>query len=238
VAAGKNYNLIAYQRWQNQQYPNELHNAGGDCENPQCDYEFTPEDEQHIQQFSGWFTCPKCGLSFNYLDGDPRKKTRAGLTMDEMGQLGETIIAEMGHIPGVGDVKQIFGVKNHPIDAIIGPYGAEIKTNHSEAQPRFKMGGERVLWEGQYLRPAQVKTLYTEQQGLRPLLVGVRLNFYSSMADIFWREGFSDTWIGGKTLNHAGTEDFSHLNPFKTAVPPAALLPEDDETPAVDSIPF
>lgn len=50
----------------------------------------------------------------------------------------------MGQLPGVGTITTIFELKNNPIDAIIGSYGVEIKTNHSEAQPRFKLGGERI----------------------------------------------------------------------------------------------
>lgn len=61
-----------------------------------------------------------------------------------MGRLGESIIARMGQLPGVGTITTIFELKNNPIDAIIGSYGVEIKTNHSEAQPRFKLGGERI----------------------------------------------------------------------------------------------
>jgi hypothetical protein len=63
------------------------------------------------------------------------------------------------------------------------------------------------------------------------------LNFYSSRADIFFREGLIDTWIGNTNLRHIGTTDFSGLNPFKNDVPPVSELPEDDSTPS-GGIPF
>jgi hypothetical protein len=122
--------------------PQEIHNIGGDCINPACDYPFTYEDLQHMENYSGWFTCPQCDLTYNYLNNPNIQKTRAGISMDQMGQIGESIIADMGSLPGVGEVKEIYMIKSNPIDGIIGPYGVEIKTNHSEAQPRFKIGGE------------------------------------------------------------------------------------------------
>lgn len=89
---------------------------------------------------------------------------------------------------------------------------------------------------GRAVRPKEAKEYYCLQNNLVPALVGVRLNFYTDKADIFFREGLTDTWIGNKLLQHISTEDFSDLNPFKTPqdVPPSSELPEDDETP----IPF
>jgi hypothetical protein len=68
----------------------------------------------------------------------------------------------------------------------------------------------------------------------------VRLNFYTDKADIFFREGLTDTWIGNAQLMHVATVDFTNLNPFKNPsdVPPASELPDDDSTPPVDDIPF
>lgn len=242
IGAQKNWNQLQYQRWQNQQYPNEAHGLPGDCINPKCDYVFTADDVREMEDYSGWFTCPQCGLSYNYLDESEKKYTRAGLTLDEMGRLGENIVEGMGEIPGVGQITQVFGLKSNPIDAIIGPYGVEIKTNHSEAQARFKMGGENI-WIPELkrtVRPKESKEYYCQQHGLIPALVGVRLNFYSDKADIFFREGMTDTWIGNKQLQHVATVDFSALNPFPNPenVPPASELPDDDSTPPADDIPF
>lgn len=195
LSAAKNWNQLQYQRWQNQQYPNEQHGIPGDCINPKCDYMFTTDDIREIENMSGWFTCPNCGWTYNYLDEAERKYTRAGLTLDQMGKIGENIIEEMGEIPNVGIVTRVFGFKTYPIDALIGPYGVEIKTNHSEAQARFKIGGENIYLEdlGRAVRPKEAKEYYCQQNGLIPAIVGVRLNFYTDKADIFFREGMTDT---------------------------------------------
>ena len=158
-----------------------------------------------------------------------------------MGGIGESIIEQMAELNGIGTVSTVFGLKQNPIDAIIGQYGVEIKTNHSEAQPRFKIGGENIWIQelGKAVRPKAAKEHYCLQHQLVPALVGVRLNFYTDKADIFFREGMTDTWIGNAQLLHVGTQDFSNLNPFKNPgdVLPASELPDDDTTPP-DDIPF
>jgi hypothetical protein len=226
------YNLLQAQRFYNNLYPNEQHNAGGDCMNPRCDYKFTPQDWQDVEMSSGWFTCPKCHYTYNYLDptygvwGKPGGRSRAGLTMSQMGNIGEDVIQSMGSVQTLGKVITIFPNYNNPIDAIIGPYGVEIKTNHSEAQPRFKITG--TLSGGGTTRENKIR--YCEEQGLQPALVGVRLNFYTSKADIFARPGLVDTWIGNPAMPHVATVDFSNLNPFPHPgdVPPPAEMPTDD----------
>jgi hypothetical protein len=237
------YNTLQAQRFYNQLYPNEQHGVGGDCMNPKCDYVFTPQDEKDIRQDSGWFTCPKCGWTYNYLEDiseRPGGYTRAGLTVTKMGQIGETIVGRLGSLPGVGQIITMTEDYNHPIDAIIGPYGCEIKTNHSEAQPRFKIGGSPVIYNGKSVPARAAKIMYCHENNLIPGLVGVRLNFYTDKADIFFRAAMSDTWIGTSTLERVATVDFRDLNPFPnpTDVPPPNELPEDDTTPADADIPF
>lgn len=227
-----NYNLLQAQRFYNGLYPQEEHNAGGDCMNPRCDYVLTPQDWQDVEMSSGWFTCPKCGYSYNYLDpsyseyGKPGGRTRAGLTTTQMGTIGEEIIQTMGSVPTLGQIITLFPEYTNPIDAIIGKFGVEIKTNHSEAQARFKIGGEPV--RGASSRADKIR--YCEENNLQPALVGVRLNFYTSKADVFARPGLVDTWIGNPLMPHVGTVDFTSLNPFPDPqdVPPPAELPSDD----------
>lgn len=216
--------------------PNEIHNLGGHCLNPKCDYRFTPEDEKEINAFGGHFTCPKCDSSYNvYTAGDklsPGGFTHSGLTMSEMGHIGETIINRMVNIPGVGTVTWWGQGLAGALDFIVGDYGVEVKTNHSEATPRFKMGGAREV--------AQKKKAAIDA-GYIPALIGLRLNFYSDKADIFFRPAMIDTWIGNPELKHIAKVDFTDFNPFKNPedVPSPRSLPEDDNTPAPDSdIPF
>jgi hypothetical protein len=239
LAEVKQYNLLQAQRLLHQMYPAEQHNIGGDCINPKCDYEFTDSDLDEMAGASGWFTCPQCQQTYNYLDDgsdSPGGMTRAlSLTVGQMGEIGEQVVATLGTIPGVGQISQIYPETNFPIDAIIGKYGVEIKTNHSEAQPRFKIGGEWVVdpVTGERVPPRQGKISYCEKNGLIPAILGVRLNFYTDKADLFFREGMTDTWIGNQAMSHVATVDFSALNPFKHPheVPPSSSLPDDDDIP-------
>jgi len=227
------------QRFLNGLYPNEVHGLEGDCINPKCDYQFTQADRNEIAWSDGWFTCPKCDWTYNYYqDFIPGQGgyTKSGLTMTQMGDIGETLIERMGNVPPLGAVTWVSSDYNFPIDAIIGDHGGEIKTNHSSAQPRFKISG-KVEINGQTMPGRQGKYLYCEQNHLLPALVGVRLNFYTDKADVFVQpNGFKDTWIGSGSLVHAGTVDFTDLNPYKRPedVPPANDLPQDDSTPAVE----
>lgn len=43
----------------------EAYHALGDCPNPACDYEFTPDDKKIIDQAYGWFNCPQCNRTYN-----------------------------------------------------------------------------------------------------------------------------------------------------------------------------
>jgi len=216
--------------------PDEVHNEGGDCINPKCDYEFTPEDKSDITNASGWFTCPKCDHTYNYFSeaaskSSPGGMTKAGLTMKQVGDIGESVVTRLGDVPGIGQVTWVAPDYNEPIDAVIGGYACEIKTNHSESTPRFKLGGAHEVLE---------KKIKAEELGLPPALVGVRLNFYSDKADIFFRPQLTDTWIGNPQMYHVAKVDFSDLNPYKSPseVPSPQDLPDDDETPATSQFPF
>lgn len=202
--------------------PDEVHGAGGDCKNPYCNYQFTADDRKEIYHNEGYFTCPKCDMTFDYntSPGD-HLVTRLGLTPTQMGDIGEDIVDNMVNIPGVGPVVWRHDTPQSPLDFVIGQYGVEVKTNHSEAQPRFKLGGSYE--RGQKIQKAM-------EMGLTPALIGVRLNFYRDKADLFFRPQMSDTWIGQSGLEHIGQVDFSDLNPFRRPedVPPASDLPDDD----------
>ena len=229
------------------------------CVNPKCDYYFTPQDEEEIEQNKGEFTCPKCGTTYNYLretptygdwgeweeggnyptkgrPANPGGNTRAGLTLDQMGQIGEKIVLRMGELPGLGSVQAASDSYNFPIDVIVtgqnGRFGCEVKTNHSQAQERFKIGGQCER---------QQKITYCLENGLKPALIGVRLNFYTDKAYVFFREGLTDTWIGNSKMRHVATLDFADLNPYRSPDPQAqalavdnAHLPDQSEEPDAD----
>jgi len=135
----------------------------------------------------------------------------------------------------VGQVITHYGATSltNPIDFHIGPYGVEVKTNHSESTPRFKLtgGGSRSRAEA-----IQTMIAFCSQQKLIPAMIGVRLNFYTDKADIFFRQGLADTWIGSSSLQHVATVDFTNLNPYKTPseVPSPQDLPDESDS----DIPF
>jgi hypothetical protein len=227
-----NYSPMRAERFLEGLYPNESHGVGGDCRNPKCGYIFSPEDEKEMYYNGGWITCPNCGTIQNPMEeGVTRKTTKAGITPSEMGNIGEEIVGRLHTIPLLGEITWKSNQVQFPIDMIAGPFGVEIKTNHSEAQPRFKLGGGTDTGRSGTLKG---KLMYCENNNLRPALVGVRLNFYTDKADIFVRpDSFTDTWIGANALHHVASVDFTDLNPFKRPedVPPPSELPEDSDIP-------
>lgn len=226
------FSPLQAQQFLNQVHPNEIHGVGGDCINPKCDYVFTPQDMAEMEKNSGWFTCPQCGWTYNYFAEERHNKV--GLTPTQMGNIGETIVEQLGTILLLGAITWISHDHNFPIDMIAGDFGVEVKTNHSEAQARFKLGGGNNPGGAKVTLASKLK--YCQSEGLRPALVGVRLNFYTDKADIFVRpDSFTDTWIGASALTHVDTVDFTDLNPYKHPedVPPPNELPEDD-----DAFPF
>jgi hypothetical protein len=216
--------------------PGEIHNIGGECLNPKCNYVLSDQDRAEVDRNEGWFTCPKCDRTYNfYTDQNingPGGYTRSGLSMSTMGQIGEEVVHRMGHVPGVGDITWWAGGLQSPLDFIIGPYGVEVKTNHSEAAQRFKLGGAQEVED---------KRQMAIQEGVTPAFIGVRLNFYTDVADLFFRPQLTDTWIGNPLMPHIAKVDFSQLNPYKHPedVPQPTQLPDDDSTPPVDAdVPF
>ncbi len=48
------------------EHPPEVHGEKGDCKNPYCRYQFTPDDRKEMLYLGGYFTCPQCDLTYNY----------------------------------------------------------------------------------------------------------------------------------------------------------------------------
>lgn len=181
------------------------------CANPKCGYYFSDAEWQEMMQ-AGYATCPRCGYSQQMTElFAPGGGTRSTLTLDEVGNLGEEVVARIAELPGIGHVVESYATKTNPIDAIVEGfngvrYGVEIKTIDSRAQSRFKLGGQQER---------QAKIAYCYQQGLAPALVGVRLNFFDDTADVFFREGMTDTWIGTRAMKHVAQHSFADINPFR-----------------------
>ena len=209
----------------------EVPHEGGHCVNPKCRMQF----DDSMLDMSGDITCPNCGTQNNVwsIYDQPGGTTRAGLTPTAMGQIGEKVIEEMHEIPGVGTIAWMHDTYTSPIDCIVesqrGKFGCEIKTNHAQSQEQFKLGDRAE-------RTGKIK--YCLENGLKPALIGVRLNFYTDLAYVFFREGMSDTWYSNQKMMHVATINFAHLNPFKSPDPAArhteienAHLPDSDDTP-------
>jgi hypothetical protein len=232
IKTSNTYTQMRADRFFNGLYPGEEHGLEGDCKNPKCDYVFTNDDEKEMYQNGGWFTCPNCGTVQNPMEEPTKNQTRAKLTPGEMGDIGEKIVERLHTIPSLGEITWTSNLPQFPIDMIAGPFGVEIKTNHSESQPRFKLGGG--MRSGDRSGTLAGKLQYCEKNNLRPALVGVRLNFYTDRADVFVRpDSFTDTWIGSPTLQHVASVDFADLNPYKHPenVPPPTELPDDSDIP-------
>lgn len=153
--------------------------------------------------------------------------------MTQQGQLGEQIVKRLGTLPS-GDITHHFADEyNNPVDFIThdeqdNPWGIEVKTIHSQAQPRFKMGDANEVRD---------KRNYCAENGLRPGLCGVRLNYYTNKADVFFRPQFTDPYYSDKNMTHVGTVDFSDLNPFRD--PETGAMDVPDRPVAVnDDLPF
>lgn len=214
-----------WQDLQNTLWPGESHGLGGDCPNPYCDYELTRQDYDDAEMSGGNFTCPKCGWHWNVapmMYEEERQRTRTGMSLLDMGQIGEEAIKQWarqeGEIPGVGQILWESPDYHDPIDLVAGDYAIEAKTLHSESFPRFKIAAD----PGSGARRADVikkKHDRMEQlaqhlgKPLYPAMIGVRLNFYSNQADFFFAPEYKDRMM--TSMTHLGSMDFSNLNPFK-----------------------
>lgn len=228
-------------------WPGEQHGIYSDCPNPYCDYMFTDEDVDHASVVGGAFQCPQCGWKFDLhkmLLGE-RDRTRSGMSLSEMGTLGENVVKayaqQMGEIPGIGPLTWESPTYQDPIDLVAGDFALEVKTLHSESFPRFKIaadpstGGARA----DVIRKKHQRMNELSQHFGKPLypgMLGLRLNFYTNRADFFFAPEYKDRMMTAMT--HVGEYDFSALNPFKNPEDISAqALPAQGET-AGDDIPF
>ena len=215
--------------WLDRMYPNEQHGYESDCINPKCQHNWTPEEQHELAQY-GEVRCQNCGVQQTrhgnigsikdedvYENGPygrgnrPGGGTRAGLTMKQQGDLGEEIVRRIGVLPS-GQIDRDFNSEtaNAPFDFGThdehgNPWAIEVKTVNSQGQPRFKWG------EG---KDVQRKRQFVAENAMRPALVGVRLNYFTNKADVFYRPQITDPYMGDQTMTHVGSLDFGDLNPF------------------------
>lgn len=231
-------------------WPGESHGISSDCPNPYCNYNLTPQDIEDAEWHGGEFQCPNCGWDSNIdhmITGDQRQRTRAGMSLMQMGQIGEDAIKQWaeqeGEIPGVGKIIWESPDYQDPIDLVAGQFAIEAKTLHSESYPRFKIAAD----PGSGTRRPDVIAKKHDRMAqlsqhlgvpLYPAMIGVRLNFYTNRADFFFAPEYKDRLMTAMT--HLGSWDFSSLNPFKNPEDVAQQsLPAQGETADLDAdIPF
>lgn len=230
-------------------WPGESHGVTSDCPNPYCDYNLTQQDVNDAEYVGGAFTCPQCGWKYDLspmLSGEQRERTRSGMSLTEMGQLGEQVVkqyaTEMNGLPGLGQLRWEAPEYNDPIDLVAGDYALEVKSLHSESFPRYKIAAD----PGSGARRADVIRKKHERMQqlaqhlgtpLTPGLLGVRLNFYTNRADFFFAPEYKDRLM--TAMEHIGYTDFTSLNPFKNPEDVASQsLPAQGETMGDDDIPF
>jgi len=237
-----------WERLKQELWPGEFHGIDSDCPNPYCDYNLTPEDIQDAEYANGKFTCPQCRWSWNLMSDpeDTRDRTRTGMTLGEMGKLGEDVVKqyakEMQGIPEIGQLIWESPVYNDPIDLVAGDYAIEVKSLHSEVFPRFKIaadpgsGMKRAdVIRKKIQRMAELSNHLGKQ--LYPGMIGVRLNFYTARADFFFAPEYKDRLM--TAMQHVGFTDFSKLNPFKRPEDVQKMsLPAQGETSDYSDIPF
>jgi len=242
---------------QNKLWPGEVHGVEGDCPNPYCDYKLTSQDISDAEWAGGNFTCPNCGWKWNIgtemWDDTNRTQTRSGMSLTEMGKLGEEVVKqyakEMNGLPGLGQLLWESPTYNDPIDLVAGDYALEVKSLHSESFPRFKIAADpgQINDEGNKMTRSEVirkkhermQELSTHlERPLSPGVLGVRLNFYTNRADFFFAPEYKDRMMSA--MQHVGYTDFSSLNPFKRPEDvQKSTLPAQGETVGDDSdIPF
>ena len=233
--------------WLNTNKPDEAFGQESDCINPKCEHNWTDEEQLDLAKY-GDTICPDCGMMQNrngtagpiedaendsMTRGKPTNKlpgggfARSGLPIIQMGNIGEKLVARAQTLP-CGQVTHHFGgagVYNNPVDFTTvdqhgNPWGVEVKTIDARSGPRFKLGGAGEV---------KKKVAYCQEHGLRQGLIGVRLNFYTDEADLFWRPQFTDPYLGDKTMTHVGTLNFADLNPFRDPATGDHHVPEQPQ---------
>lgn len=237
-------------KWENMNqtlWPGESHGIISDCPNPHCDYNLTPQDESDAEMVGGRFNCPQCGWSWNIMSEDTRDRTRSGMSLAEMGQLGEAVVkqyaTEMKTIPEVGQILWESPGYQDPIDLVAGDYAIEVKSLHSESFPRYKIAADpgSGATRADIIRKKHERMAQLSQhlgKALNAGMIGVRLNFYTNRADFFFAPEYKDRLM--TAMKHVGYTDFTKLNPFKRPEDVQSMsLPQQGETVGDDSdIPF
>jgi hypothetical protein len=184
------------------------------CRNPRCDYWLDPEEFDEVAHGDGQFVCPRCHMSYPFLDVAPfgnldqgagaasgsgideryddwhdRDRTIVGLPPKDMGDIGENLLKSLGELPEYGEFTWFASNEayNDPIDAGIGEWAVEIKTLCIDAKNQRFVIGEQHRREAVIQRAIEL--------GFTAILgVLVVADFRTSVADIYAREMDLGEW--------------------------------------------
>ena len=213
-----------------------------------CNFYISPETQSELQHMGGYYTCPVCYHSHDFLHempwhGVPEEEmsqrdlsgfqagggTRIGLGMDVQGQIGEDLVENMGTLGEYGAITwwhQGGAGAQSPLDGATTEWGIEVKTlGYDAMHHRFIPG-----------RPKEKvgKNEMAAKMGKKGVLgVLVLLDYRRSVADIFVREYPIEKGIGTFRTNAAMhlVKEVAFRNP---------LLDPHDPSPSVanEEMPF
>lgn len=224
-----------------------------------CDFWISPEAQQWVEGKGGYYTCPRCKMSFNLIHSLPWSRpfddqyeeyydSPSGLSKVEIGQMGEDILDHLGGLPGYGNWEwfhQGGSASSSPLDALLKDWGVEIKTLLYDAKHhRFIPGGLRPRVGEPYSEKESKNRAAQDARKKGVLGVLVLLDMRRSVADIYVKEMPLVGWLDAQGKNRAGITTFRtntavHLvdevpfhNPYMDPNHPAPHGPEPAATPS------
>lgn len=233
------------------------------CHNGSCDFWISPEAQTSVEKSGGYYSCPRCLKSYNMMyelpwshpdagdNYDPTRTSPSGLTVTEVGDIGEKLVEGLKQLPGYGPITwwHSGGVTGaSPLDGATKDWGIEVKTILADAlHHRFIAGGNRPR-AGETYPEKEMKNKEAEKMGkLGVLGLLVILDMRRSVADIYAKEMPLAGWTNstGRQINgvaHFRSNSANHLLaevPFKNPyMDPSHPAPQSPETSPKDEIPF
>jgi hypothetical protein len=249
---------------QNPQQAQQLEGEGFlKCRNPACWYYIAPQEFEDMEDQDYYFSCPVCKRTYPLMDANPftmhngvaignqyespeaegianrNWETTVGLTMKELGDLGEDVVQNLKVIPGYGPITWWSPSYNNPIDGGTKDHAIEVKTicidikNH-----RFIPGG-----------PDRKQAMIAKAQELGySVILGVLviLDFRTSLADVYTMEMPVGPWVTQGNRQVQGPVAYRKHNGQQLAAevgfPNPFLMPQKEEPKTYahtgDDIPF
>jgi hypothetical protein len=218
-----------------------------------CQFHISPEAQSSLQESGGYYTCPRCKQSHDFLHDMPWHGvtedeispeameqwaagggTRIGLGMEVQAEVGENLVRNLGEIPGYGPITwwhEGGALGNSPLDGATADWGIEVKTLGYDATHHRYIPGRA--------KEKAHKNEMANKMGKKGILgVLVMLDYRRSVADIYVAEHplqFDEQGniIGGAKTFRTSSPGAQHLVkevPFKNP-----LLDPHDPSPHVST---